>query len=376
MLETEEQAEFRMTCRRFAEKEIAPLVESAEKSGVYPRGLREKAGEAGLLAITARPEFGGAGAGLTFQCIMLEECARVCAGITTGLMGLGTRILASFGNAEQIAAYYVPSLKGKAMGAFAMSEPDAGSDVLAMKGRATREGNGWRIRANKMYITGATFADYLLVVAYTTPQARRQGLSIFVVETGTPGVEMHLLDKLGHRSMETASVFLDCHVPHTALLGEEGRGMEYVMHFLEEARITHAARSLGVARAGYEHAVEYAQQRKTFGKTINEYQAIQMKLAQMLIDVTSARLHVYGAAEKLDSGEPAHLEASMAKVVASEAAVSVTDQAMRIFAGQGYMNETPAQRFFRDARLYPMSEGTNEIQMRTIARMAGIAQKG
>lgn len=373
MLEPPDQEEFRRTCRRFAEQEIAPLVESAEASGRYPLALRRKAGGAGLLGITAKEEHGGAGAGVVFKCILIEECARVCAGLTTGIMGLGERLLASFGSPEQIKEYYVPTIRGEMFGAFAMSEPDAGSDVLAMRGRAEREGNGWRIRANKMYITGATCSDYMLVVVYTNREARRNGLSVFLVPTKTPGIEMHLLDKLGHRSMETASVFLDCWVPADALIAEEGHGMTYVMHFLEEARITHAARSLGVARAGYEQAAEYARGRKVFGSTINTYQAIQMKLAQMLINVESARLHVYSAAQKLDAGQPAHLEASMAKVVASEAAVGVTDQALRILAGIGYMNETPLQRVFRDARLYPITEGTNEIQLRTIARAAGIA---
>lgn len=178
------------------------------------------------------------------------------------------------------------------------------------------------------------------------------------------------MDKLGHLSMETGSVFFDCLVPAEALLGEENHGIDYVMSVLEEGRITHAARSLGVARAGYEAAVEYAGTRETFGKTINQYQAIQMKLSQMLIDITSASLHVYSAAERYDSGQSAEVEASMAKVVASETAVGVTDQAMRIFAGVGYINDAPVQRFFRDARLYPITEGTNEIQLRTIARAA------
>lgn len=372
MHETEEQSQFRDVCRRFAETEMAPLVEAAEASGRYPMALRRKAGNAGLLGITASTEHGGSGAGLYFQCIMLEECARVCAGLATGFMGLGLRMLGTYGNADQLANYYAPAVRGEKMSAFAMSEPDAGSDVLAMRGTAEREDGGWRIRASKMYITGATCCDYLLVVVYTDKSARRNGLSVFIVDRDTPGIEMSLLDKMGHRSMETAAVFLDCWVPESALLGDTGRGMEYVLHFLEEARITHAARSLGVARAGYEQAADYARMRKVFGNTINAYQAIQMKLAKMLIEVTSARLHVYSAALRLDSGKPAHLEASMAKVVASEAAVGVTDEALRILAGVGYMTATPAQRLFRDARLYPISEGTNEIQLRTIARTAGL----
>lgn len=373
MIENEEQRNFRDVCRRFAEQEIAPLVDSAEASGVYPRELRKKAGEVGLLGLTVPEEFGGASGTLWHRCIMIEECARVCAGLCSGLLGLGQRLLPVLGTPDQIDRYLKPTIRGEKASAFAMTEPNAGSDVLAMRGTAMREGNGWRIKANKLYITGAPMSDYMIVVVYTNREARRKGVSLFLVDSDTPGIEIHKMDKLGHRSMETGSVFFDCKVPTDALLGEEGRGMEYVMSTLEEGRITHAARSLGVARAAHEAAVEYAANRETFGKTINQYQAIQMKLANMLIELTSARLHVYSAAERLDAGMPSHLQASMAKVVASEAAVSITDQAMRIFAGVGYINHTPVQRYFRDARLYPITEGTTEIQLRTIARTAGFS---
>ncbi len=370
MLENEEQRAFRDMCRRFAEKEIAPLVTQAESSGVYPRELIKKAAEIGLLGLTAPEEHGGAGASVWFQCIMIEECARICAGLCTGLLGLGQRLIPALGTPGQIERYLGPTIRGEKSSAFAMTEPGAGSDVLAMAGKAVREGNGWRITANKLYITGAPICDYMIVVVYTDRGARRNGLSLFLVDSDTVGIEIQKMDKLGHLSMETGSVFFDCLVPAEALLGEENHGIDYVMSVLEEGRITHAARSLGVARAGYEAAVEYAGTRETFGKTINQYQAIQMKLSQMLIDITSASLHVYSAAERYDSGQSAEVEASMAKVVASETAVGVTDQAMRIFAGVGYINDAPVQRFFRDARLYPITEGTNEIQLRTIARAA------
>lgn len=372
MIETEEQQAFRDVCRRFAEKEIAPLVEEAERTGVYPRELRQAAASLGLLAISVPESMGGAGGSLWDRCIMIEECARICAGLATGLMGLGGKLLPELCTPAQIEKYLTPTIRGEKASAFAMTEPNAGSDVLNMSGTATRTKGGWHITANKMYITGAPISDYMIVVVYTDRKARRNGVSLFLVDTNTPGIEIQSMDKLGHRSMETGIVFFDCTVPEDALLGEEGKGMSYVMSVLEEGRITHAARSLGVARAGYECAAEYAGTRKTFGKTINQYQAIQMKLAQMLIDLTSARLHVYSAAGKLDAGHSCHLEASMAKVVASEAAASITDQAMRIFAGVGYINESPVQRFFRDARLYPITEGTTEIQLRTIARTAGL----
>lgn len=373
MLESEQETSFRDTCRRFAEREIRPLIDEAERTGKYPRDLLKKAGAAGLLAVTASEAHGGAGAGLLYQCILIEESTRVCAGLGTGFIGLGTRLLPRVGSPAQIERYYLPLLSGEKSSAFAMSEPEAGSDVLAMRGTAEPEGNGWRIRANKMYITGAPFSDYMIVVVYTDRKARRGGISLFLVDTDQPGVEITKLDKLGHRSMETGAVFLDCVVPHDALIGEPGRGMDYVMSVLEDGRIMHAARSMAVARAALEDAEAYARQRTTFGKTINQYQAIQHKLANMLIEVSNARLQVRQAALKFDAGLSCQLEASIAKVVASEVAVSVTDQAMRIVAGAGYLNESPIQRYFRDARLYPITEGTTEIQLRTIARIAGFS---
>lgn len=373
LLETEQETSFRDTCRRFSEREIRPLVEAAEQSGKYPKELMKKAASAGLLAVTAAEEHGGAGAGLIYQCILIEETTRVCAGLGTGFISLGNRLLPRVGTRAQIERYYLPLLRGEKSAAFAMTEPDAGSDVLAMRGTADKMPGGWHIRASKMYITGAPFSDYMLVVVYTDKKARRGGLSLFVVDSTLPGIEIRKLDKLGHRSMETGAVFFDCEVPDSALIGEPGRGMDYVMSVLEDGRIMHAARSLGVARAALEDAENYARLRKAFGKSINQYQAIQHKLAQMLIEVSNAQLQVRQAALKFDAGLPCQLEASIAKVVASEAAVSVTDQAMRVVAGAGYLNELPIQRYFRDARLYPITEGTTEIQLRTIARIAGFS---
>jgi alkylation response protein AidB-like acyl-CoA dehydrogenase len=288
------------------------------------------------------------------------------------LGGLAFRLLPSIGTPEQIEKYYLPTIQGTKSGAFAMSEPDAGSDVLAMKTRAKRTNRGWRITGSKMYITGAPYSDYLVVVAYTDPEARARGVSLFIVDTKTPGIEIQKMDKLGHRSMETGLVFFDCEVPPEALFGAEGDGMRNVMSVLESGRLTHAARSLGVARACLELATEQAATRKTFGHTINQYQAIQFKLARMAIELRSAKLHVFDAAQRYDAGQKIHLEASMAKVVASEAAIHLADEAMQIFGGQGYIMDSPIQRFFRDARLYPISEGTTEIQLRNIGRETGI----
>lgn len=374
---SEEHQSFRDMCRDFAEREIAPLIDEAERTGVYPRELRRRAADAGLAGLSTPVEFGGSGAGPTFQVIAIEELARVCAGLSTGLTGgLGQHLLCTVSTDSQRERYLGPTLLGDSSAAFAMTEPDAGSDVLNMKGRANRLDNGrWHLTASKMYITGAPFADYLFVVVYTSPERRRNGVSLFLVPTDTPGVEMQHLDKLGHHSMETAAVFFDCELPAEALLGEEGAGMRYVGETLEVGRLTHAARSLGVARAAYEYAEEHARSRVTFGNVISSYQSIQFKLARMLITLRSAALHVMNTAERLEAGRDVMMEACMAKVVASEAAVEVSSEAMQIMGGLGYMMETPVQRYLRDAYLYPVSEGTTEIQLRTIARLSGLVEQ-
>lgn len=373
---TPEHTSFRAMCREFAERDIAPLVDEAERSGVYPRELRRRAAAAGLSGLSTPAEHGGSGAGPTFQVIAIEELSRVCAGLATGLTGgLGQHLLCTVATEAQRERYLGPTLVGEASGAFAMTEPDAGSDVLNMKGRAVRQPDGrWHLSAQKMYITGAPFAEYLFVVVYTSPERRGKGVSLFLVPTDTPGIEMHHLDKLGHRSMETAAVFLDCDLPPDALLGEEGAGMRYIGETLEVGRLTHAARSLGVARSAYEYAHDHARTRVTFGQAISTYQSIQFRLARMLITLRSAALHVMDTAQRLEGGRNVMTEACMAKVVASEAAVSVSADAMQIMGGLGYMMDTPVQRCLRDAYLYPVSEGTTEIQLRTIARLAGIVE--
>lgn len=370
-----EHAAFRTMCREFAEREIGPLVDEAERTGRYPVELRRRAATAGLTGLSTPEEFGGSGAGATFQVIAIEELSRVCAGLATGLTGgLGDHLLCTVANDEQRSRYLSPTLTGDAIGAFAMSEPDAGSDVLNMKARATLLDDGsWHLKAEKMYITAAPFSAYLFVVAYTAPERRRDGVSIFLIPTETPGIEMHELDKLGHRSMETAAVFIDCEVPADSLLGEEGAGMRYVGRTLEIGRLTHAARSLGVARSAYEYADEHARNRVTFGQPIASYQGIQFKLARMRTILRSAALHVMDTARNLEAGNDTMMDACMAKVVASEAAVSVSSDAMQILGGLGYMNETPVNRCLRDAYLYPVSEGTTEIQLRTIARLSDMA---
>lgn len=370
---SEAHTDYRRMVRAFARRELAPLADDAERSAKYPKQLLSKAAEVGLIGLTVPEEFGGSGAGSTFKCIATEELSQVSPSLGTPLTGgLGMALLASIGTESQRKKYLQPTIDGVAMGAFAMTEPSGGSDVLSMDGTAVRTSAGWRITANKMYITAAPICDYYFVVVYTNKAQRGRGVSIFMVDSDTPGIEVSVLDKLGHRPMETGAVFFDIEVSHDALLGEEGMGMSYIKQTLTEGRLTHAARSVGVARSAYDLAAEYAGQRSSFGSLIGKHQAIQFKISRMMIDIRSAALHVMHAAAAYDNGSAAVAEASAAKVVASEAAVRSASEAMQILGGTAYMMESPVQRILRDAYLYPISEGTTEIQLRTLAHLHGI----
>lgn len=367
----EEARAFRHSVRQFAARHIAPRAEEAEASGIYPRELLQLGSQQGLLGLSVPEELGGQGAGIRYQCIATEELARECAGLATGLNGFGLHLF-RYVVPEVRDRYLAPTLAGEIVGGLGISEADAGSDVYNIKSTAQRTETGWRLRGSKMYITKAPMAAYLFLLAYTDRTKKRDGISIFIVDAKADGIEIQELDKLGHRSISTGAVFFDVEVGPEALVGEEGRGMSYVGETLEAGRVNHASRSLGVAVAAYTAALSHAQNRVTFGKPITEHQAVQFKLSRMLTMLRSASLHVADAARQLDEGLTDTGAANMAKLVASETCLAVCNDAMQITAGQGYMSESPVQRYLRDAYLYPISEGTTEIQLRTIARIAGI----
>ncbi len=370
---TEDHKQFRQTIREFALKELAPLVDETELRGRYPMELIPKAADIGLIGLTVPTALGGGGAGLSFLCVATEELARVSPSLATPLMGgLGMTMLARYATKAQQDKYLAPLLEGKTLSAFAMTEPEAGSDVLAMHGVAERTDSGWHIRASKMFITAAPICDFFFLVVYTDKAARAHGVSIFLVDSKTPGIDVSMLDKLGHRGMDTGAVFFDIEVPTDALLGEAGAGMRYIKETLTEGRLSHAARSLGVARSAFEAASEHAKIRKTFGRPIVQHQAIQFKLSRLLVDIRSAALQVMYAAEEFEREGHAEAAASAAKLVASEIAVRAASEAMQIVGGGAYMMDSPVQRMLRDSYLYPVSEGTTEIQLRTLARLNGL----
>lgn len=367
-----EERDFRESAGRFFEREMQPVVEEAEATGRMSKDLVQRAGEAGFLGIRYPASIGGSGGDIVAECIWIEESARVCCGLTSALMiqsGLGTSPIFAHGTQKQIERYVIPAIKGQLLSAFALSEPSAGSDVLSIRTTAVREGDTYIINGQKMFITNSPVCDYMILAAYTNREARGHGISLFIVDADTPGIEVRSLKKHGHWSAETGEVVLqDVSIPASHLIGEENAGYRYLLEGLEGGRISHAARSLGVARAAFEATVRYVKEREAFGRAIGDFQSMRFRIAKMATDVESIRLHTYSAAHMHARGEPAKAASSMAKMVAADLAVDITVAAMRAHGGYGFMREFPVERYHRDAMLFPVSEGTNDIQLEIIAR--------
>lgn len=373
----EEHKMFREVIRSFAEKEIAPLVEEAEAKEKFPLELFPQMGSLGYLCVRYPAKYGAAEMGKMAECIMVEETARICAGIAAGLMiqsGLGTSLICDHGSEAQKQKYLVPAIKGQKIGAFALTEPNAGSDAAAIETKATKEKNGYLLNGVKTFITNGPIADFASVAAYTDKgKGPRAGVSVFMVEKGPPGFTARKLYKLGNRSAETGELTFDnCWIPRENLVGEEGKGFPYLMEGLAGGRISHSARSLGVAQAALEASLKYAKERVQFGQPIGKFQAISFKLARMAMELEAATWLAYHSAWLYDQGKKAMKEAAMAKLFASEMVLNVTSEACQINGGYGYMMDSPVQRYFRDARLYTITEGTSEIQQLVIARELGL----
>ncbi len=372
----EEQEAFRAAVRDFAERAIAPRVEELEATETFPMDLFREMGRLGYLGVGYPEQWGGSGGDMVMRCLLIEEIGRVNAGIAAALLahvGLGTIPILRFGTDEQKRRYLVPALRGEKLASFGLSEPNSGSDAASVRTTAEKRGDGYVINGSKMFITNGNLADYCLVVAYTDRTRRGDGISVFVVDTTTPGFHVsRKLKKLGHHTSETAALtFEDMAVPGSALLGGVEGGFKQVTGTLEGGRITHAARSVGLAQAALEHAVRYAKEREQFGQRIAKFQAIKFKLARMAMEVDTARTMMLRAAWLFDQGY-AMREAAMAKLFASEVVQRVTWEAIQIHGGYGYITEFPVERFWRDARLMTITEGTTEIQLTIIARELGL----
>ena len=374
---SEEQKMFKEAIHSFAEKEIAPLVEEAEKTATFPLQLFPKMGALGYLCVRYPAEYGGAGIGKMGDCISVEEVAYFSVGICAGIMvqgGIATSAIYVRGNEDQKQKYLVPAIKGQKIAAFGLTEPNAGSDAAAIETTATKKNGNYILNGTKIFITNGNICDFVLAAAYTDKsKGARGGVSLFIVDKDTPGFNRSKLHKFCARSGETGELtFEDCAVPQENLIGEEGKGFPYLMESLMGGRISHASRSLGLARAAYDVSLKYGQERVQFGQPIAKFQTNAFKLARMAMDIEAARWLIYYAAWLYDQNKPYVKEAAMAKLFASEVATRVTTEAMQIHGGYGMMEESVVQRYFRDARMSPITEGTSEIQQLVISREIGI----
>lgn len=374
---TETQREIQQLARAFAAEHVAPFAAAWDRDQYFEPALVPQMGESGFLGMMIPEAYDGLGLDTTSYLLALEELA--AADASTAVMmsvhnSLPTQMLLAHGSEAQKERYLKPMARGELLGAFALSEPDAGSDAAALRTQAVRDGDCWVLNGTKAWVTSGTY-DRLVVLAQArtdTPDARRgsKGISTFIVTPDMPGYRVGKKEnKLGLRASPTVQlVFEDLRVPAENLVGEEGQGFRYAMQGLDNGRLGIAAQALGIARAALEAARDYADQRKQFGQPIRNFQAIQFKLADMASRIASARALLYLTAAAKDRGERVTQYGSMAKLLASETAMFVADEAVQIFGGYGYVKEYPVERHLRDAKVTEIYEGTSEIQRVVIAR--------
>jgi butyryl-CoA dehydrogenase len=371
---SEEQNIFRETVRKFFEKELAPLVEKAEEEEKFPKEIFKKMGKLGYLCIRYPAE--GEGVDRVTDCIFREELSRVCQGFASSWSAhshLGVYPIYKTGTDEQKKMYLLPAIKGEKIASFALTEPDAGSDVKSIKTTAKRSSSGYILKGAKTFITNAPIADFFTTAAYTDKSKSYKGISLFIVERNTPGVTVVKLKKEGIRSSETGEIFFDdCFLPSESLIGGREGAFPIIMDALVEGRIAVSAFCLGMARASFEAAVKYAKERTQFARPIGKFQQISSMIADMAAEIEAARWLVYRAAWLADQGKNVRKEASMAKLFSSEIAVDVTKKAVQIHGGSGIMREFPVGRYYRDALVYTIGEGTSQIQRNIIAKELGL----
>ena len=371
---TDEQNHLRKSVREFAEGEIGPHVMEWDEASHFPLELLPKLAEMGLLGVIFPEEYGGAGLGYIEYATVIEELSRVDGSV--GLFVAAHNSLCSnhiykFGSEEQKRKYLVPLAQGKKLGAWSLTEPEAGSDAGGTRTIASRNGTHWILNGSKTFTTNGHYADICVAMAVTDKSKGSHGISAFILEKGTPGFRPGKKEnKLGMRASDTSEViFTDCKVPAENLLGPEGEGFTGSLKILDGGRISIAALGLGMAQGALDAAVRYAKQRKQFGQAISEFQAIQFKLADMATEVEAARLLVYQAAWLADQKNVRFTrESSMAKLFASEVAVRVANECVQIHGGYGFIKDYPAEKYYRDVKLCTIGEGTSEIQRLVIAR--------
>ncbi|MEW6086546.1 MAG: acyl-CoA dehydrogenase [Chloroflexota bacterium] len=363
--------------REFAQKEIAPIAAEFDESGEFPKATIKKMGEQGFMGLEIPEQYGGAGMDTLAYVLALEEICKADAShgvIMSVNNSLYCHGIMKFGTEEQKKKFVTPIASGKAVGAYSLTEPQSGSDAGTMKSRAVRDGGYYILNGRKSWVTSGPVADYFVVFMMSDPAKKQKGVSAFVVEGNTPGLVRGKKEpKLGIRASATSElIFENCRVPVENRLGEEGEGFKIAMTVLDAGRIGIATQALGIAEAAYEAARQYAVTREAFGQPIGQFQGTGFKIADMKTRIEASRLLIYNAAMAKErskkDGSRYSLEASMAKLFASETAMYVTHQAVQIHGGMGYSKELPVERYFRDAKITEIYEGTSEIQRLVISR--------
>ncbi len=369
---SEEQRLLREEVRRFAEEVIRPDAKEIDAKGVFPRANIDKAGEMGLAGVAVPEEYGGAGMDTVSYCLVIEEISRVCASSGVILSVNNSLVcdpILKYGNEEQKKQFLTPLAAGEKLGCFALTEPGAGSDAASLRTTARRDGDDYILDGNKVFITNGTDADIALVFATVDPAKKHKGITAFLVAADTPGYSHGIHEyKLGvNASGTTELAFENMRVPASQRLGEEGDGFKIAMSTLDGGRIGIAAQAVGIAQGAFEEALAYSKEREQFGRSISNFQAIQHYLADMSTELDAGRLLTWKAAWTKDSRKRYTLEAAQAKLYTSEMAQRVTNLALQIHGGYGYIREYNVERYFRDARITEIYEGTSEIQKMVIA---------
>ena len=370
---TEEQKMFQTTIRDFAKRELEPIAERIDTNEEYPLDSIKKLAQLGVTGLTIPEEYGGSGGTHVDWCIALEEIARACASTASILdtsWGLCAHCIHTFGNEEQKRRFLIPLAKGEMIGAFGLTEPNHGSDISQLETVAVKDGDSYVLNGIKTFISNGAQADVLVIFIAKDKTSGYKGQSALLVEKGTPGFSIgQKFRRLGIRGAHNAELLFEgCRIPAENLLGEEGRGFNIALATLDSARIGVAAIAVGIARAALEASIEHAKTREQYGQTIANFQALQWMMADMATGIDAARLLAYRAADLQDKGLRFTTEAAMAKLFAADVAMSAATQGIQIHGGYGYMMDSPMQRYFRDAKIESIYEGTSEIMRLIIAR--------
>ncbi len=369
---SETQMQVRDMARQFADEVIRPMAEALDREERFPAELYKQMGELGLFGIGVPEEMGGPGFDTLTYALVMEELSRGYASVADqcGLVELLSTLLVRHGTQGQRGRWLAGLLSSDIKGAYCITEPEAGTDVSGIRTSATRDGTGWLLNGGKIWIHNAPVADVGFVLARTDKEAGHRGMSIFIIDLQAPGVTRGPKEhKMGQRASQVGALtFNDVRLPADALLGDEGRGFHMMMSVLDKGRVGIASLAVGIGQAGLEAALDYAKQRKQFGKAIADFQGVQWMLADIARDVEAARLLVHSAAAKIDAGEDATRYCSMAKWFASDMAVARSADAVQIFGGSGYIRGFEVERLYRDAKITQIYEGTNQIQRAIIAR--------